>query len=45
MATDAVLWGLLAAAIALITWGCHVTRQTPKAAEQAFEPSKLDRAA
>lgn len=45
MGTDAVLWGLLAAAIALITGGCHFTRQVPKAKEQAFESAKLDQAA
>lgn len=45
MVTDAVLWGLFAAAIAFITWGCHCTRQAPTASEQAFEQTKLDRAA
>jgi hypothetical protein len=45
MVTDTVLWGLMAAAIAFVWWGCHNTRQGSKAREQVFEHTKLDRAA
>lgn len=45
MVTDAVLWGLLAAGIAFIWWGCHNTRHAPKVSKQVYEHTKLDRAA
>lgn len=45
MVTDTVLWGLLAAAIAFIWLGCYNTRQAKKGGEQAYEHTKLDRAA
>ncbi len=45
MVTDAVLWGLMAAAIAFVWWGCHNTRRAPQSREQVVEHSKLDRAA
>jgi hypothetical protein len=44
MVIDAVLWLLLAAAIAFIAYGCRCTRPEPKAAEVPFE-RKIDRAA
>jgi len=48
MVADAVLWALFAAAIAFIWWGCHNTRQTPKASSElshSFSHAELDRAA
>ena len=46
MVADAILWVLFAAAIALVTCGCRMTRQTPKVAKDAAGlPGALDRAA
>jgi len=45
MVTDAVLWGLMAAAIAFVWWGCHNTRRAPQSREQVVEHTTLDRAA
>jgi len=44
MVVDAVLWAILAAAIALIVLGCSATRRTPKAATQDPD-QQVDRAA
>lgn len=44
MVVDAVLWVILAGAIALITYGCHMTRPAPKVVEGAFK-ADIDRAA
>jgi flagellar biogenesis protein FliO len=44
MVVDAVLWVILAAAIALIVLGCWVTRRVPGAATQDPD-QQVDRAA
>ena len=44
MVVDAVLWVLLAAAIALIAVGCHTTKPRPKEVEQTGQDA-MDRAA
>lgn len=44
MVADAVLWVILAAAIALIVCGCHYTRPAPRIAEDTYDRN-LDRAA
>ena len=45
MVTDAVLWGLLAAAVAFIWLGCHNTRRAKTVSERAHDHAKFDRAA
>ncbi len=46
MVTDAVLWLLLLAAIALITCGCRATRSRPMQQPYEGQPrDQLDRAA
>lgn len=45
MVTDAVLWGLLAAAVAFIWLGCHNTRRAKRVSEKTHDQAKLDRAA
>lgn len=45
MVTDAVLWGLAAAAIAFLTLGCRCTRQAQTPSEETIAHTKLDRAA
>ena len=44
MVVDAALWGIFAAAVALITFGCRMTRPVPKAPEKPFE-ERIDQAA